>query len=118
MQQLLSGISSSVNGSVNGRGVKHLKLSSQERVSLAADVATGVRSYEPSLIQTCSLLDVPIAAVRTEIKARSAANGNGCTEEVHRFVEMWSGLSEADRAAAFQYIGVGAVWDVLASVVA
>src|SRR5262249_37678566 len=80
MQQLLSGISSSVNSSVNGCGVKHLKLSSQERIALAADIATGVRPFEPSLTQTCVVLDIPVAAVRGEIKRRSAANGSDPAE--------------------------------------
>jgi len=72
------------NGSkptVNGRGVKHRKLTRQERISLAADIATGSRPYMPSLAETCSVLDAPIAAVRAEIKARAAeANGNGRAE--------------------------------------
>jgi len=51
MQQLLSGISSSVNDSVNGRGVKHLRLTPQERISLAADVATGRRSADQRLAE-------------------------------------------------------------------
>src|SRR5215831_7273028 len=71
------------NGSkpVIGRGVKHRKLSRQGRIALAADIATGSRPYVPSLAQTCSALDISIAAVRAEIKARAAAaNGNGGTK--------------------------------------
>jgi hypothetical protein len=116
MQQLLSGISSSVNDSVNGRGVKHLKLTPQERIALAADVATGKRPFDPSLAQTCLLLDVPVTAVRAEIKAR-AANGNGPSEGVNRFVEAWAGLSQIDREQALQTIGIAEVWDVLANIV-
>ena len=115
MQQLLNGISPSVNNSVNGRGVKHLKLTSQERISLAADIATGARLFEPSLTQTCSCLDVPIAAVRAEIKAR--ANCNGHSREVDRFVEAWVGFSPAERGLALQTIGVAEVWDTLAAIV-
>jgi hypothetical protein len=61
---------------VNGRGIKHRKLTHQELVSLAADIATGSRPYVPSLAHTCSALGVPIAAVRAEIKRRVAVNGN------------------------------------------
>src|SRR6516225_3774808 len=66
-------------GSVNGRGLAHRKLSYSERVALAADVATRVRRFEPSLGQLSSLFHVNVAAVRAEIKARAAvaANGNG-----------------------------------------
>ena len=73
-------IAATGNGStpVNGRGIKHRKLTRQGRVSLAADIVTGSRPYVPSLAQTCTVFDVPVTAVRAEIKARAAeANGNG-----------------------------------------
>jgi len=111
MQQLLNGVSSGVNNSVNGRGVKHLKRTRQELISLAADVATGRRPLEPSLTQTCALLDVPVAAV-AEIKAR-----NGSGSEVDDFVKAWFGFSPAQRGLALQTIGIADVWDVLANIV-
>jgi hypothetical protein len=73
MSPLLSGISPTVNDSVRGRGLRHRKLTPQERIALAADVAMGKRPFEPSLAQSCSLLNVSIAAVRAEIKARGIA---------------------------------------------
>jgi hypothetical protein len=47
--------SSPVNGSVSGRGFAHRKLSLEQSVGLAADVATGQRRFEPSLAQLSSL---------------------------------------------------------------
>jgi len=121
MQQLLNGVSSGVNNSVNGRGVKHLKRTRQELISLAADVATGRRLYEPSLVQTCSFLDVSVAAVRAECKARATANGNGSSDKVKHFVqtfvEGWIDLSEAERVQAFQAIDGPDIWKTLANFV-
>jgi hypothetical protein len=68
------------NGSkpVNGRGIKHRKLSPQQRISLAADLATAVQPYVPSLADACSIVGASIPSVRNEIKKRvAAANGNG-----------------------------------------
>jgi hypothetical protein len=116
MNQLLTGNFPAVNGSINGRGIKNQKLSRQERIGLAADVVTGAKRLDLSLGQTCTLLDVTPAAVREELKARATADG--LSPEARRLVEAWNGLSETNRAEAFQYIGVAEVWDVLASVVA
>ena len=74
MNDLLNA-TSHVNGDrpVNGRGLGHLKLTENELVRLAADIATGQRPFQPSLTQTSTLTGVPVAAIRAEIKARQAA---------------------------------------------
>jgi hypothetical protein len=107
------------NGStpVNGRGLKHRKLTDQQRVALAADIATGSRPYVPSLAETCSALNVPVAAVRAELKARAATNGNGCRDVEKQFLEAWDLLSDAQRRQAFRDIGTAEIWDVLSRVV-
>jgi hypothetical protein len=105
------------NGSINGRGLRHLKLSSQERVALAADVATGAKHVDLSHGQLCSVFEVTPPALRAELKARAAANGTGNGEQVKQFVEMWIGFSYVERVQALQDIGVAEVWDVLANVV-
>lgn len=105
MNQLLTGNFPTVsNDAVNGRGIKNQKLTPRERIALAADIATGRRPYEPSLAQACLLADAPVAAVRAEIKARSAANGY--SEDVKRLVEAWNGLNYADRLDVIEAIGV------------
>lgn len=48
--------SSPVNGSVSGRGFAHRKLSLEQGVRLAADVATGQRRFEPSSLAQLSSL--------------------------------------------------------------
>jgi hypothetical protein len=55
----------SVNGSkpVNGRGLQRRKLSDDEIVKLAVDLATGVRSFQPSIEQACALTGAPRRAV-------------------------------------------------------
>jgi hypothetical protein len=65
---------------LNGRGIRQRKLSREQAVALAADLATGEKPFKPSLAQACSTVGVPIAAVRAEIKARAAKNGNGGAE--------------------------------------
>jgi hypothetical protein len=119
MNDLLSGNFPTVNGSaINGRGVKHLKLSRQELIALAADVASGVRPLDLSLDQTCMVFGLPVAPVRAELKVRAAnGNGNGAKDIEKRFVETWELLSHAQRKRVIQIVGVAEVWDVLANVV-
>jgi hypothetical protein len=109
-----------VNGAINGRGVKHLKLS--RRISQAADVATHVKRLDPSLGQICSAYDISPAALRAELKARAAANGNGSSDKVKHFVQTfvdgWIDLSEAERMQAFQAIDGPDIWKTLANFVA
>lgn len=107
-----------VNGSLKGTGLNHRKLSPKGRISLAADVATGVRQVDLSHSQICDVFDVTPPALRAELKARAAANGNGHDDHVAQFVELWAGFSYAERAHAVQGIGVGDLWNVIAEVIA
>jgi hypothetical protein len=100
---------------LRGRGLKHRKLTRQERVRLAADLVTGQRRFEPSLGQVTSILDVTAPAVRAEIKAR---RGNGQASVAQAIVHAWNDASESDREVALEQIGIAAVWDVLARIVA
>jgi hypothetical protein len=115
---LLGDFSAPVNSSINGRGIPHLKLTRQERIALAADVASGVQHVDLSLAQTCAILGVSPAAVRAELKARVATGGNGHAVDIEKkFVETWDLLSDAQRRKMFQKIGPAEVWDILSSVV-
>jgi hypothetical protein len=105
------------NGAIKGSGLKHRKLPREKAVSLAADVASGEKPFVPSTGQVCSIFGIDVAALRSELKRRTTANGNGSAEEVERFVELWAGFSQPEREQALQAIGVAAVWDVLANVV-
>jgi hypothetical protein len=108
---------SHVNGvrPVNGRGLAHLKLTDDDLVRLAADMATGTRPFQPSVAQTALLTGVPVAAIRQEIKARAAQHENG--QGIRAFVESWEHLSEEARQEAFRLIGPGEIWDTLSSVI-
>ena len=107
MNDLLNGdFSAPVNGSaINGRGVKHLKLSREELIALAADVASGVRPIDLSLRQAADMFGVSPAAVSAELKARAATDGNGYALNIEkRFVETWHLLSDAQRRKVFREI--------------
>jgi hypothetical protein len=118
MNDLLNAVSH-VNGDrpVNGRGLGHLKLTENELVRLAADMATGQRPFQPSLAQTSTLTGVPAAAIRAEIKARAAQAKNQEADEIQRVVESWERLSKKAREEALRLIGPAEVWDVLSSIV-
>ena len=69
MQFHVNNENASVNGgAINGRGVKHLKLTRQERISQAADVATGEKQIDLSLGQICLIFNVTPAALRAELR--------------------------------------------------
>jgi hypothetical protein len=102
---------------LNGRGLAHLKLSEDELKHLAADLATGQRPFQPSLAQTSVLTGVPVAAIRAEIKARTAQANNQEDDEIQRAVGSWERLSEEARRELFRVIGPAEVWDVLADVI-
>ena len=108
-----------VNGDrpVNGRGLGHLKLTENELVRLAADMATGQRPFQPSLAQTSTLTGVPAAAIRAEIKARAAQAKNQEADNIQWLVESWECLSKEARQEAFRRIGPAEVWDVLSSII-
>ncbi len=111
---------SHVNGDrpVNGRGLGHLKLTENELVRLAADMATGTRPFQPSMVQVNLLTGVPVAKIRAEIKSRAAQHENGWLKETDAIVHAWDTASSDDaRREAFRMIGPARVWDVLASVI-
>lgn len=121
--QVDSGIPASVNGGVvNGRGLHHRKLSHKQLVALAADVVTGEKPFEPSQAQYCSIFGITPVALRTELKLRTATNGNDSSAKVQHFVQSfaaaWADLSEAEREQAFRIIDGPDIWKTLANVVA
>ena len=103
---------------VHGRGLRRRKLSTAERVTLAADLVSGSCQLEPSLAQAAELVRVPQAKIRDELKARAAARETERHLPVTDLVEAWDRASEHERETAIRSIGVAAVWDVLARVVA
>jgi hypothetical protein len=55
--QIHSGNSQSVNGSINGRGIKHRDLTHRQLVELAADAVSGVHPVVPSLSQASKIFE-------------------------------------------------------------
>jgi hypothetical protein len=104
---------------VRGRGLAHRKLSRKQRLSLAADLATGQCRLDPSLGQISIITGMPVAAISAETKARATRNGNGhATAATEALVRAWDAASEHERELAVRTIGIAAVWDVIASVCA
>jgi hypothetical protein len=97
--------------SLNGRGIKRRKLTQEERVSLAADVAMGVIHVTPSLKQAAGAVGVSVVDLRNELKERESA---------HRVASIWNAWDDAtdqERETTIRIIGVADVWDVLSRVV-
>jgi hypothetical protein len=102
MNALLNTVSP-VNGCdrpVNGRGLGHLKLTDDELVRLAADMATGTRPFQPSVVQTTLLTGVSAAAIRAEIKARATRGKSLEADEIQVAVEPWRAEIKARLAQA------------------
>jgi hypothetical protein len=97
---------------VSGRGIRRRKPSPSQRVSLAADLASGQLQLEPSLGQACELFNVTPAQVREELKTRAAALET--RQITSSLVSAWDAATDPEREAAIRAIGVAEVWDVLA----
>lgn len=130
------------NGSdvINGRGVLRRKMTSRERIGLAADVALGPTRITPSLKQTAVVVGVPTTKLRAELKARAKTTRFADSKrwgpslkaheqektvvfkarELERAIALihaWYFASDEDRAEALRAIGAIDVLGVLARVV-
>src|SRR5215831_16032715 len=63
------------NGSaaINGRGLRRRKLTLDQRIDLAADIASGRRLLHPSIKSTAASLKITPAQVSERLKARAQA---------------------------------------------
>jgi hypothetical protein len=100
-----------------GRGLHRRKLSTAQRVKLAADLVSGAVHLEPSLQQTAELVRVSQGKIRDELKLRAAARETEKDLSVTNLVEAWTNASETEREAAVRMIGVADVWDAISRVV-
>jgi hypothetical protein len=75
-------------GVVNGRGLRHRKLTRSEAVELAADVATGRRPFVPSLHHLADNFGVSVGALGRAVKARTAAQEVNATPEEVDYVDL------------------------------
>jgi hypothetical protein len=76
-------------GTVNGRGLARRKLTPEQWIDLAADLACGQYKLEPSLLQISRLCGVPVHHLRDELKRRSAAQD-------HAAATRWAVQCEAE----------------------
>jgi hypothetical protein len=112
------------NGSdaIGGRGIRRRKLSPEARIGLATDVALGLVQIAPSIKQAAAAVGVPVAKIRAELKARAklqqtTEREQWDAEQAGAIVDAWVRASDTARAKAVRAIGVGDVWDVIASIV-
>jgi hypothetical protein len=118
---------------IGGRGLARRKLTLAEKISLGADLATGVRSYQPSLKELSEKLGVSIYHLREELKYRAdvqdeidqaaerylaQVEAEAINAEADAIIDTWIEGSPLAHEIAVRKIGVGNVWDVLARVVA
>jgi hypothetical protein len=107
---------------INGRGALRRKLTPRQRVALGADIALGVAPLSPSLKQSAAAVGISVFELRKELKARAklqetAEQEQWDAEQAGEIVGAWVQASDTARAKAVRAIGVGDVWDVIASIV-
>ena len=135
---MLDLVKSTPNGngnSINGRGqARHRhRLSVEQRIERAADLASGVQHLHPSIKDSAALYAVPPLQVseclkvraQREVEWREAERRRRIQEEAERanaeaeiLADTWRSVSPESREVAIRLLGPGAVWDVLARVVA
>jgi hypothetical protein len=118
------------NGAVNGRGVRRRKLTDQQRVVLATDVALGLVPLQPSIKMSAAAIGVSPADIRAELKTRAVREAKqqarwqvqneaeAINAQADRIVSEWRLSSPEAREAAFRTIRASEIWDVLACIVA
>jgi hypothetical protein len=128
------------NGSaVNGRGLRHRKMTRSEALELAADIACG-RRFDPSLHHLADIFSLPIGSLSKAVKARAATQEASAapmevdymdfpiepTEPVEliekekalsALVHAWHFASFEVREGFVREVGVDAVWDVIARLI-
>jgi hypothetical protein len=120
------------SGAVNGRGLRHRKLTRSEALELAADVACG-RPFAPSLHHLADIFGVPVGSLSKAVKARTAAQeapvevalteetpiepqvaiGEPLLEPFGTLLWGWRAATPVERESFVREIGVDAVWDVI-----
>ena len=134
---MLNIVKSTLNGngldSVNGRGLGRRKLTLDQRIDLAADLASGRRLLHPSIKSTAASLKITPAQVSERLRARARQEAEWRAAEarwrvqneaeavntaVDSIVSEWRLSSPEAREAAFRTIGASEIWDILARIVA
>jgi hypothetical protein len=134
---MLDIVKSTLNGngldSVNGRGLERRKLTLDQRINLAADLASGRRLLHPSIKSTAASLKITPAQVSERLKARARQEAEWRAAEARWQVQneaeavnaeaeilaaTWRSISPESREVAIRMLGPAAVWDVIARIIA
>ena len=111
---------------INARGIPHRGWTPEQRIAAAADAVLGTTHVVPSIGQAATAFGVSPYTVRQELKARTAAKEAAAERERQAeyarqgalpIVSAWDHATPQGRAEAFRLIGVGDVWDVIASII-
>ena len=123
------------NSTLDGRGQargRH-RLSVEQRIERAADLASGVQHLHPSIKDSAALYAVlplqvseclKVRAQReverreAECRWRSQEEAEAVNAEAEILAATWRSISPESREVAIRMLGPGAVWDALARVVA
>jgi hypothetical protein len=118
---------------VSGRGSLRRKLTPQQRVALAVDIATGAVPFAPSFKQTAAAVGTTPYRMRQERKARAQREAERRAAEARQrsqaeaeavdagaeiLADTWRSVSPESREVAIRLLGPGAVWDAIARVIA
>jgi hypothetical protein len=123
------------NSTLNGRGqARHRhRLSVEQRIERAANLASGVQHLHPSIKDSAALYAVlPLqvseclkARAQREVKWRAAEarwrsqeEAEAVNAEAEILADTWRSVAPESREAAVQMIGPGAIWDAIARVIA
>ena len=123
------------DSTLDGRGqARHRhRLSAEQRIERAADLASGRRLLHPSIKSTAASLKITPAQVSERLKARarqeakwraaearwrSQEEAEAVNAEAEILADTWRSISPESREVAIRLLGPAAVWDALARVVA
>jgi hypothetical protein len=122
------------NSTLDGRGqARHRhRLSKEQRIERAADLASGVQHLHPSIKDSAALYAVLPLQVSERLKVRAQREvewreaecrwrvqeeAEAVNAEAEILADTWRSISPESREVAIRLLGPAAVWDALAHVI-
>ena len=123
------------NSTLDGRGQarQRHRLSLEQRIERAANLASGVQHLHPSIKDSAALYAVlplqvserlkvraqrEVESREAECRWRAQEEAEVINAEAEILADTWRSVAPESREVAIRLLGPGAVWDVLARVVA
>jgi len=123
------------NSTLDGRGqARHRhRLSVEQRIERAADLASGVQHLHPSIKDSAALYAVLPLQVSERLKVRAQREvewrgaecrwraqeaGEAVNGEAEILADTWRSVAPESREVAIRLLGPGAIWDAIARVIA